>query len=422
VRHARLTLCLLFGLVVVLAAACGGPQLTTSTVGVTSTAGGSSTAGVTSTAGAAPSTSALSPTPAPAAEVLDALGAMTVRQEAAQVLLVAFDGTSVTDFTKGVFARAAPGGVLLLNRNVTDEQQLRALTAALQKTSSDAGSPGLFVAADEEGGPVMRVKDGVPELPAARVVGSTSWPARARELANATAQGLLDQGVNMVLAPVADVVDDEGSFLFERSYGSDPQLVSSFVAAVIAGYRADGVITVVKHFPGHGSAPDNSHTSAPVATAGLARFGEVHLPPFRAAIAAGTDGVMVGHFVAPVYDRAHPASQSPAIIEDLLRKDLGFKGLVVSDDLEMSAAVGKNGNVGTAGPAELGRAAVQALASGCDLLITTGTFDRQSAIEQAIVDAVSSGALRQERLDEAVTRILTVKMAHALPLAAPPAE
>ena len=149
----------------------------------------------------------------------------------------------------------------------------------------------------------------------------------------------------------------------------------------------------MKHFPGHGSAPENSHTSAPVSAATADEFATLHLPPFRAAIVAGASGVMLGHFVVPAYDEMHPASQSAAIIEDLLRKDLGFEGLAVSDDLEMSAAAGRAGEIGTATPAQLGEAAVAALAAGCDLLITTGTFERQLVIRQAIVDAVTGGSL-----------------------------
>ncbi len=176
------------------------------------------------------------------------------------------------------------------------------------------------------------------------------------------------------------------------------------------------MITVVKHFPGHGSAPENSHTSAPVSAATADEFATLHLPPFRAAIVAGASGVMLGHFVVPAYDELHPASQSAAIIEDLLRKDLGFEGLAVSDDLEMSAAAGRAGEIGTATPALLGEAAVAALAAGCDLLITTGTFERQLIIRQAIVDAVTGGSLSEERLDQAVERILALKAAHSLPL------
>lgn len=218
----------------------------------------------------------------------------------------------------------------------------------------------------------------------------------------------------MVLAPVADVVTDRDSFLFGRSYGGEPDIVTGFVAAVVQGYVETGMVTVVKHFPGHGSAPGNSHTAVPVSTATKAEFARTHLPPFGAAIAAGADGVMMGHLLIPVYDRLRPASQSETIVNDLLRGELGFSGLVVTDDLEMAAAAGRAGQVGTATPAELGDSAVSALAAGCDLLITTGTMDRHDVIVQAIVDAVRTGKLAEERLDEAVSRILSAKLEHSI--------
>jgi beta-N-acetylhexosaminidase len=341
---------------------------------------------------------------------------MTLQQKAAQVLLVSFDSTSPTDLPPGMLSQTAPGGYLLLGRNVTGADQLRALTASLQAAAAAAGVPGLFVAADQEGGGVMRVKEGVPKLPSARALAAASSPADAQALARETGAGLLAQGVNMVLGPVADVVPDPDSFLYSRSYGDEPGMVGEFVAAVTRGYVQSGVVAVAKHFPGHGSAPGNSHTAVPVSPATRAEFESIHLPPFRAAIAAGVDGVMVAHLQVPAYDRLRPASQSKAIIDDLLRRDLGFQGLVVSDDMEMAAAVGREGQVGTATAAELGGAAVSALTAGCDLLITTGTLDRQLLIEQAIVDAVRTGKLDEGRLDEAVTRVLTVKVDHALPV------
>jgi beta-N-acetylhexosaminidase len=408
VRNARFIVLAPILLAVALAFACTKP-LPVTTTGASPT----DTAGIQTTTSITPTTSATSPY---LSDVSEAVAHMTLREEAAQVLLVSFDGTSVTAITKKALSEAPPGGVLLLGRNVTGAAQLRSLAAALQQTVASAGGAALFVAADEEGGPVMRVKEGVPTVPAARDVGASSTPALAETLARGTGLALLGQGVNMVLAPVADVVDDPDSFLFERSYGSTPEIVSSFVAAVTRGYEDAGMVTVVKHFPGHGSALANSHTSVPVSAATRAEFKAVHLPPFEAAIAAGAEGIMIGHFVAPAFDPFHVASQSASIVNDLLRNDLGFDGLVVSDDLVMAAAAGRPGAVGTASVSELGTLAVAGLAAGCDLLITTSTLARQVAIEQAIMDSVRTGALSRERLDQAVASILLVKATHSLPV------
>jgi len=420
VRYVRLIVFSLLFLTVVLAAGCSEPPgAEPATPGTTPTASSPDGPGATEPA---PDTTVATSTTLSSAEAAAeaAVAGMTLQQKAAQVLLVSFDGTSLSDSARGVLSQAAPAGFLLLGRNVTGESQLRSLTASLQEAAASAGAPGLFIAADQEGGAVMRVKEGVPRLPSARDLAATSSPAEAQALAEETAAGLLPQGVNMVLAPVADVVSDRDSFLFSRTYGGEPGVVSDFVAAVVQGYAENGVVTVVKHFPGHGSAPGNSHTAVPVSTATRAEFERVHLPPFQAAIAAGADGVMLGHLLVPAYDRLRPASQSEAIVKALLRLDLGFTGLAVTDDLEMAAAAGREGQVGTATATELGEAAVSALTAGCDLLITTGTVDRQLLIQQAIVDAVQAGKLAEERLNEAVARILTVKLEHSIPVPGSP--
>jgi beta-N-acetylhexosaminidase len=431
VRYVRPIVFSVLVLTSVLVAGCGDPLLTTTTSGGPGVQLGTSGTGLTAPNPAEPATNTTladttsSTASAPTTSVSlspahAAVESMTLRQKAAQVLLVSLDGTTLTDPTRGVLSERAPAGFVLLGRNVTGESQLRSLAASLQEAASAAGAPGLFIAADQEGGTVMRVKEGVPKLPSARALATDSSTSKAQNLAEQTASGLLSQGVNMVLAPVADVVTDRDSFLFSRSYGGEPDSVTGFVAAVVQGYVETGMVTVVKHFPGHGSAPGNSHTAVPVSTATKAEFARIHLPPFGAAIAAGADGVMMGHLLIPAYDRLHPASQSKTIVNDLLRGELGFSGLVVTDDLEMAAAAGRAGQVGTATPAELGDSAVSALAAGCDLLITTGTMNRQNVIVQAIVDAVQTGKLAEERLDEAVSRILSAKLEHSIPVPVSP--
>ena len=318
---------------------------------------------------------------------------MDARQKAAQVLMLTIDGTALSPSTQALLVEGPPGGILLLERNVTGAAQVRALTADLQREVSAVGSGvGLFIAVDQEGGSVQRIRDGVPILPAARSLGDKSSPAEAGRLASATATGLLALGVNMNLAPVADVVDDKTSFLYSRTYGGEATKVAAFVAAVTEAFGKAGLISVVKHFPGHGSASGDTHGQRVVSNASRGDFETVHLPPFRAAIGAGAEGVMTAHLVATVYDPERPASQSSVIIGGLLRGDLGFSGLVVSDDLAMVGA----------GAVEPGEAAVASLAAGCDLLIYTGAVPDQLKVLDAIVSAVGNGRLAPSRLDQAV--------------------
>jgi beta-N-acetylhexosaminidase len=342
------------------------------------------------------------------------LGAMTVRQKAAQVLLLAFSGTSLTADTSALFAAGPPGGLIVLGYNVIDATQLRALTTALQQAAAATGSPvGLLIAVDQEGGSIQRIKQGVLSVPSARKLGTDSTPAEAAELARQSARGLLDLGINMNFAPVADVVANIGSFLFDRSYGSDPALVSSFVTAVIQASQGQGLISVVKHFPGHGSASADTHEVRATASATKQEFESVHLPPFRAAIAAGVEGVMVSHVVAAAYDAKNPASLSQAIVTGLLRGHLGFEGLVVTDDLFMAAASGRSAETGANTAAEA-RAAVTALNAGCDLLILTEAETNSKALLDALVSAIEQGGVSQARLDAAVLKILDLKFRYGL--------
>ncbi|OFW67543.1 MAG: hypothetical protein A2Y74_04540 [Actinobacteria bacterium RBG_13_63_9] len=339
------------------------------------------------------------------------LQGMTLRQKAAQVLLLSFSGTTLTESISGVLQDGPPGGLILLGANVTSAAQLRSLTAALQKTAAATGSPvGLIIAVDQEGGTVQRIDDGAPDVPSARTLGTDSSPQEAAHLASDTAVALLNMGVNMNLAPVADVVSDSGSFLYRRTFGSDPALVSAFVSAVTEGYEDYGLISVVKHFPGHGSATGNTHSGAVVSDADKAAFEATHLPPFRAAIAAGAEGVMMSHIIANAYDSEAPASSSTAVVGGLLRGELGYQGLILTDDLRMAAASGSASSQ-SAGEAQ---AAVAALTAGCDFLILTETYANEKEVLDAIVQAVETGGLSQARLDDAVLRVLGLKFRHQI--------
>jgi beta-N-acetylhexosaminidase len=365
----------------------------------------------TTTSTAATTTTIITTTTTTLSQAQVTLQGMTPRQKAAQVLLLSFSGTALGERTSGVIQDGPPGGLLLLGANVNGAGQLRSLTAALQTAAAATGSPvGLLIAVDQEGGTVARIEEGVPDVPSARTLGTESTPAEAARLAADTAVALLNMGVNMNLAPVADVVSDSDSFLFKRTYGSDPALVSSFVTAVTEGYEDYGLVSVVKHFPGHGSATGNTHSGAVLSDADKAAFESVHLPPFQAAIAAGAEGVMVSHIVAKAYDAENPASSSASVVGGLLRETLAYDGLVVTDDLRMDAASGSASSQ-SAGEAH---AAVAALNAGCDLLILTETAANETAVLDAIVQAVEAGTLSQERLDEAVLKVLELKYRHRI--------
>jgi beta-N-acetylhexosaminidase len=405
----KLALGLVLSLCIVVASTGCAGQANSTTAPTRSTASGSSSSS--STAATEPTT-----TTTTEARAKTLLKQMTLRQKAAQVLLLDFTGTETgSTQLRQLLADSPPGGLMIMGRNVVSGPQLESMIAFFQDAAAAGGSPvRLLIAVDQEGGTVQRIREDVAEIPAARTLGSTSTPAKAGEIATRTATELLSLGVNMNLAPVADVAKSKGEFLYSRTYSGDPARVAEYVTAVTNAFNRKGLITVLKHFPGHGSASGDTHTAAVISTATREEFDTVHLVPFEAGIKAGAEGVMVAHIVAKAYDVKHPSTSSNKVVESLLREQLGFTGVVVTDALEMAAARTVGETVGASGPKDVAETAVSALNAGCNLLISTGTLGSQLVILDTIVSAVKDGTLPLTRLNEAVMRILELKVRHGL--------
>ncbi len=366
---------------------------------------GGSTAPLSTVSSSAPANSPdTSDTSDPGADpVLELLARMDTRQKAAQLLLVGFPGNVPTAELTRFLQEGPVGGVLLYGRNVESPEQLQALISTLQRAAAEgaSGVP-LLVAVDQEGGDVRRIREGVPDVPGARAAASTLTTDEVRDLSRRQAEALLRLGINTNLAPVADVVGDPSSFLYQRSYGGDPELVSGYVSAVVEGQGAAGLISVVKHFPGHGAATGDSHLGQALSTLGPEEFRDVHLRPFEAALRAGAPAVLVSHLVAEGLGETGPSTLSTRVIEGLLRAELGFMGVVMTDDMEM------------AGLPEGGAAAAEAVRAGADLVIVGHTGAEQRAALEALVAAAESGRLPAARLDGAVERVLRLKSEYGL--------
>ena len=285
------------------------------------------------------------------------------------------------------------GGITLFAYNVRDPGQLAELTGALR-----AEQPDLLISIDEEGGDVTRLEaESGSSYPGNLALGTADDVALTEEVASAIAGDLARVGVNLNLAPVADAnTNPDNPVIGVRSFGSDPELVARHVAAFVAGTQRQGVAACAKHFPGHGDTSSDSHRELPVVGGDLASA----LLPFRAAVAAGVQAVMTGHLLVPALDDV-PATISERILSGLLRGELGFDGLILTDALEMKAISE------TVGVAE---GAVLALAAGADALCLGHDLhdDAVARVHAAIVEAVSSGRLAEERLAEAAERVAAV--------------
>ncbi|RKN16117.1 glycoside hydrolase family 3 protein [Micromonospora musae] len=288
------------------------------------------------------------------------------------------------------------GSVVLFARNVVDHAQVAELTAALR-----AERPDVIVAIDEEAGDVTRIESGRgSSRPGNFALGAVDDPELTEEVARDLGADLARLGVTLDYAPDADVNSNPANpVIGVRSFGADPELVARHTAAWIRGLQSGGVAACAKHFPGHGDTQIDSHHDLPLIGGGRARLDAVELAPFRAAVDAGAQAVMTGHLLVPALDPELPATLSSRILGGLLRDELGFSGVVITDAVEMRAVADRYGFAG---------AAVRALAAGADAICVGGERAGEEdarELRDAIVAAVISGELPEERLAEAAKRV-----------------
>ena len=333
------------------------------------------------------------------------LDGMTTREKICQLLIVhpevLTDGGAVTAMTDDLAAalRDYPvGGFLLSAGNMTSGEQLAALTSAL--SAADATAP--LVTVDEEGGRVARLMNTVGTTKLGSMYSYRAQGTQgAHDNAQTIARDIAAYGFNTDFAPVADVwTNKRSSAVGDRAYSDDYDEAAELVAAAVKGFHDGGVICCLKHFPGHGSTAADSHNGAATVDKTLPRLRQEDLKPFVSGIAAGADMVMVGHLTVPTMDDV-PASLSHKIVTNLLRHDLGFRGVIVTDGLQMQALAQYTD----------GEKAVLALAAGNDMLLEISDVPGAvAAVEQALAD----GTLTQAALDASVLRVLQLKLAHGI--------
>lgn len=308
--------------------------------------------------------------------------------------------TQAGDATKAALDQYPVGGIIYFSQNIENEEQITTMTSNSQSYSKIP----LFIGVDEEGGSlVARIANNpnfqVPTFPDMKEIGTSGDPSKAFEVGSSIGSYLKKYGFNMDFAPDADVLTNpENTAIGSRSFGSDPQLVSQMVAEEVRGLEEQNVTAVLKHFPGHGSTAEDSHNGAAVVNRSLDELRSVEFLPFEAGIQAGADVIMVGHLQVPQFiPDDTPASLSSVMITDILRNELGFDGLVITDSLSMGAVTEYYT------PAE---AAVMCIQAGGDMLLIPEDFHQAY---QGILDAVNNQTLSEERINESLTRILRVK-------------
>lgn len=318
--------------------------------------------------------------------------------------------TSVSSDLRKALSQYPVGGFCLFASNIVGDEQTRSLIKDLLAASKEVGAhvPAL-VGVDEEGGSlVARIANSgvfdVEQFPNMAVIGAEGDPSAARNVGKTIGSYLQDIGFTVDFAPDADVLTNpDNSVIGPRSFGSDPELVASMVGAEVEGFGQTGVACCAKHFPGHGDTEGDSHTGKAVTTRTRQQLEECEYLPFKAAIEAGIPMIMVGHISVPdITGDDTPATLSPDIIDGVLRQELGYDGLVVSDAMNM-AAIGNDHHSD--------EAAVLFLKAGGDLVLMPNSL---TAAYQGIVDAVKDGTLTEDRVDQSVYRVLKVKQSCGL--------
>jgi beta-N-acetylhexosaminidase len=318
--------------------------------------------------------------------------AAELRQLIGRVLMVGIPGPALDDETRWVLERLAVGGVILFRRNIGTLEQLVALIEALHRLPSRP-----LVAIDHEGGRVLRLSEPFTKFPPMAVVGATCNAELAHRVGEAMGVELSAVGFDLNFAPVLDVHSNpRNPVIGDRAFSSDPVWVATMGIALMEGLRDGGVIACGKHFPGHGDTEADSHLAMPVVRRDRAGLDAIELVPFRAAIGAGISLLMTAHVLYPALDAERPATLSPAILGDLLRAELGFSGVIASDDLEMRAISGHH---------EIGDAAVQTLTAGADLLLLCADLANAESAATAIEQAVTQRRLDESRLRDAAARV-----------------
>ena len=334
-------------------------------------------------------------------EIRATVSGMTVHEKASQVLMVSIDGNEhFPPYLYSHFSDTVPGAILLFKYNIADTPKgvHSYLTSCDDAFARMGAVVPVIYAIDHEGGDVYRTGHVTTRLPSAKHVADTMSVSRAQRLYELSGQQLAALGIRMNLAPVSEALTvSNRQFLGTRSYSTSPDVVGKYASAAVKGYRKAGIRTVLKHFPGNGAG--DPHEGLPVLDASRDKLESVYIAPFRKTLASSPDAVLVSHIIVSAIDPGVPFCLSRKGVTGLLRKKLGFSGLVITDDISMSALASRG--------VSSGKTAVLALRAGCDMIMTSDSDVR--SISSAIAAEATKDPVFMSRLDEAVTRILVLK-------------
>ena len=327
------------------------------------------------------------------------VASMSQTEKLGQMVMIGIQGTKVDDDSLYMLNQYHMGGVILLDRNMKSPEQVKQLTSDLQAQSNEKVP--LFIGIDEEGGDVVRMAEKLTPPPSQKEIGATGDIEQAKTWAIKTAKSLKEMGINVNFAPVADVGSND-----KRSYSTDANTVIDFVRAATKGYQQENIIYSLKHFPGIGKGKVDSHIDSSSIDVVKEVLMTEDILPFKTIIDENEPNdyfILVSHLKYPALDEEYPASLSSKIMTDLLRNKLGYKGIIITDDMEMGAVANHN---------DFRSIGVNAVKAGADIVLVCHEYEHQQEVYLGLLDAVNSGEISQERIDESVKRIIKVKLLH----------
>jgi beta-N-acetylhexosaminidase len=325
---------------------------------------------------------------------------MTTNEKIGQMVLAGIDGTTMSAQAKALIQDYQAGGIIFYKVNLANTRQATELINSLKDTNSRNSTP-LWLSLDEEGGRVTRLPDELHKFPTNAVIGQANNEKFSFAAGSTMGLELRAYGMNMDFAPVLDINSNPNNpVIGNRSFGANAKVVSRLGVQTMNGLQSQSIVSVVKHFPGHGDTSIDSHIDLPVVQHDLNRLRSLELVPFAEAIKNKADAVMVAHILLPKIDATNPASFSKTIITGILRKELGFQGLVISDDMTMGAIATNY---------ELGEAAVKAVLAGVDVILVGHEYEKEVKVILALRQAVKDKRISMDQLNTSVTRILTLK-------------
>src|SRR5438093_10849430 len=336
---------------------------------------------------------------------------MSLRRQIGRLLIAGFGGEQIPAELRALAREFGLGGVILFARNIVDPEQVAELSFEASRLVPDLP---LWVSIDQEGGRVARLKAPFTEWPPMATLGRSGDVKLAERFATALAAELKTVGITLDYAPVLDVhTNPKNPVIGDRALAEKAADVARLGAAIVRTLQAEGIAACGKHFPGHGDTSTDSHVELPLVEHPPDRLRQVEFVPFKAAIEAGVATIMTAHVLVPAIDERRPATLSRRVVYDLLRDELKYEGVILSDDLEMKAVAKEY---------EVPRAATLAIGAGCDgVLICSGDHDTQATALEAIVHAVEDESLSMKRIDDALMRQRRAKERFlASPVAAKP--